>query len=99
MNELTAHQVSTISFIILIGLYIGYIIKIFPPGRAEKALQAGMLWMVLTLIFEFGFGLLRGHSLKNLFADYNIMKGRLWILIPTWLLIAPYIFHRLYNSL
>ena len=97
MSELSAHQVSTISFIILIGLYIAFIIKIFPPGSDNKALQTGMLWLALTLVFEFGFGLLRGNSLKKLLTDYNITKGRLWILIPAWLLIAPYIFHRLDN--
>ena len=97
MGELKAHQLSTITFILFLGIYIGIIIKIFSPGSGAEALQIGLLWLILTLVFEFGFGLIRGNSLKKLLEDYNILKGRLWILIPSWLLIAPYIFYMYYN--
>ena len=97
MGELKAHQLSTITFIIFLGIYIGFVVKRFSPGSGAKALLVGMLWLILTLIFEFGFGIMRGNSMRKLLGDYNILKGRLWILIPIWLLIAPYIFYRLYH--
>jgi len=56
-----------------------------------------LFWLVLTLLFEFGFGRYRGNSWEKLFTDYNLLKGRLWILIPLWLAIAPYLFFKLRN--
>lgn len=99
LGELRAHQISTITFIIFLGIYIAFIVKQFPPASGREAWQAGLLWLLLTLAFEFGFGLMRGNTVKKLLADYNIFKGRLWILIPLWLFIAPYLFYRLSHSL
>jgi hypothetical protein len=81
-------------FLILLAVYIRFIIGRFPPVSGTQAIFIGSLWVMLTLIFEFGFGLLRGHSFTQLLKDYNIFKGRLWILIPAWLLVAPYIFYK-----
>jgi hypothetical protein len=58
-------------------------------------LLAGLLWLVLTLVFEFGFGRWRGKSWEQLLADYDLAKGRLWVLIPVFTSLAPYIFYRL----
>ncbi len=96
-GELRAHQVSTFTFILLLAIYIGYVIKRFPPAGGVAALYIGLLWVGLTLCFEFSFGLARGNTLKKLLQDYNIFKGRLWVLVPAWLLTAPYIFYKLYS--
>jgi chromate transport protein ChrA len=97
IGELRAHQLSTLSFLLLLAVYIGFIINRFPPSSGVNALFVGLGWVILTLLFEFGFGLARGNKFQRLLEDYNISKGRLWVLVPTWLLIAPYIFYRLYN--
>jgi hypothetical protein len=97
IGDLKAHQLSTFSFLLLLAAYIGFIIKRFPPSSGVNALFVGIGWVILTLLFEFGFGLARGNKFKQLLEDYNISKGRLWVLVPTWLLIAPYIFYCLYN--
>jgi hypothetical protein len=94
VGDLTAHQISTITLIILFAFYIGYIIRRFPPVSSTRAIFIGMIWVILTLSFEFGFGRYRGNSWPVLFADYNILKGRIWVLIPVWVLIAPYLFYK-----
>ena len=94
-GDLTGHQISTITLIILFGIYIGFIIKLYPPVSETQSIYIGLLWLILTLIFEFGFGLYRGNSWSKLFSDYNILKGRIWILIPIWVTIAPWIFFRI----
>jgi hypothetical protein len=76
------------------ALYIGFVINRFPPAFSSQAILIGLLWVVLTLIFEFGFGRYRGSSWPQLLEDYNLLKGRIWILIPLWLAIAPYIFYK-----
>lgn len=93
----TARQLSTFTLIILFTLYF-YIV--FERNRIKSKTQSfkiGVLWMVLTLTFEFSFGLLRGLSLTEIVADYNIMNGRIWILIPLWLLIAPRLFYKIFK--
>jgi len=59
-------------------------------------LSAGILWLVLTLAFEFGFGYLQGNSWASMFAEYNIFKGRrVRVVIPLITLIVPYAMFRL----
>jgi len=94
-GELTAHQLSTVSLLILLGVYNWWVIDHYPPASASQALLIGLLWTGLTLLFEFGLGRARGRSWTVLLADYQIWKGRIWVLIPVWLLIAPWVFFRL----
>jgi len=94
VGELKAHQISTITLIILFGFYIHFIIAKFPPSSGKQALYIGLLWLILTLIFEFGLGRLRGNSWSTLLDDYNIIRGRLWVLILIWTALAPYLFFR-----
>jgi hypothetical protein len=99
ISELAAHQVSTFSLIILIGIYSCVIVKWLPPNSARQALIIGIIWSILTLAFEFGFGIIRGSSWKQLLHAYNITEGQIWILIPIWVAIAPYIaFKIIYNN-
>lgn len=93
VGELAAHQISTITLLLLFGIYIVFITKKLPPNSQMQALMLGVFWMCLTLVFEFGFGRYRGNSWQKLFTDYNILKGRIWILIPIALAIGPYIFY------
>lgn len=48
----------------------------------------GVFWVVLTLAFEFGFGRWRGMSWGELLADYNVLQGRLWVLVLVTLLVG-----------
>ena len=97
-GDLPAHQISTFSLIILFAVYIRFIILKYPPASSRQAIYVGLLWLCLTLSFEFGFGLLRGNAWSTLLADYNILKGHIWILIPVWIAIAPYIFYKLVKN-
>ncbi len=94
VSDLAAHQLSTVVLIILFAFYIGSTIYRFPPASSTQSILIGLMWVVLTLCFEFGFGRARGNSWFALLADYNVLKGRIWILIPVWVLIAPYIFYK-----
>ena len=94
-GELLAHQASTFTLLAFFSVYVHYIVGRIPPASASQAITLGLLWLLLTLIFEFGFGLLRGKTLSTLLTDYNIFKGRLWILIPLFTVVAPYIFYKL----
>ena len=94
LAELSAHQLSTVTLLILFAVYIWFVMMRFPPHSASMALGIGVIWVLMTLCFEFGFGRYRGNSWETLLRDYNLLKGRLWVLIPIWVLIAPYIFYK-----
>lgn len=94
-GNLTAHQLSTVTLIIFFSFYIYYVTNKIPLTSGLQALAIGMIWVILTLAFEFGFGRFRGNSWSTLLEDYNLLKGRIWVLIPLWVLIAPYIFYKL----
>lgn len=98
VGELTAHQLSTVSLIILFAFYTWFVINKFTPDSGKQAICIGLLWLFLTLVFEFGFGYYRGNSWQVMLRDYNIPAGRIWVLIPVWTAIAPYLFYNLANT-
>lgn len=96
MPELAAHQLSTLILLIIIGLYVFGLSKLVKIESAQQAKTIGALWLALTILFEFGFGhYVAGHSWTKLFNDYNLLEGRVWILILIWTAAAPYVFFRL----
>lgn len=96
-GELLAHQLSTVSLILLFGIYIYTVTGKAQLPSSKAALGVGLLWLILTLLFEFGFGRFRGNSWEKLLYDYHIWEGRIWILIPCWVFIAPFIFYKWRN--
>ncbi len=96
MSELSAHQVSTLIAIIIFAVYIYIITGFFRLESARQALLIGAVWVAMTVIFEFLFGhFVMGHSWSRLFHDYNLLQGRLWLLVLIWTFIAPWIFYRI----
>lgn len=60
------------------------------PLATRDAWSVGILWLALTLAFEF----LAGHYLfgdpwAKLLAEYNVARGRLWVVVPITSLLAP----------
>lgn len=95
-NKLQAHQLSSVSMIILLAIYNWILFKIFFPASVNQAVFIGIIWLLFTVIFEFLFGYyLLGHSWSNLLNDYNIFKGRVWIFVLIWISIVPYIIYRI----
>jgi len=95
-GELQAHQISTVLLVLLFAVYTWLIVRVWPPESAEHALAIGLLWLLLTLSFEFLFGHYgSGLSWSTLLTEYNLLAGRLWILVPLWVAVAPYLFYRL----
>ena len=96
MSELLAHQLSTFIAIILFGIYIFAFTGFFQIHSARQAFTIGGIWLIMTVIFEFVFGhYIAGHSWSRLLMDYNILNGRVWILVLIWTSLAPYVFYRI----
>jgi hypothetical protein len=96
MPELHSHQLSTLIGSILMGLFIWFVIRKWPPESGRKALLIGLMWMGLTVAFEFFMGLvLAGRPLAQVLHDYDILSGRVWPLLLIWIALAPWLFYRL----
>lgn len=96
LNELQAHQVSTIVGIGLFSSYIWGLTHLWQLESTTQAIVIGAIWFGLTIAFEFIFGhYVAGHSWSRLFQDYNLFAGRVWLLVLLWIAIAPWLFYRL----
>jgi hypothetical protein len=96
VSELTAHQISTLTGIIFTGALVFWLNRVWPIESAKQAWLIGLAWLVLTIAFEFGFGhFVAGHPWTRLFADYDLLSGRVWAVFLFWMLVMPYFFFRL----
>lgn len=65
------------------------------PRAVHQALLIGTVWIILTIAFEFLAGqYLFSNSWTRLLADYNLLRGRVWVLVPLATLLGPLWFSR-----
>jgi hypothetical protein len=92
MPEIRAHQLSTLTGIVIIGFVVWKINQYYPINDGSEALKIGFIWLVMTILFEFGFGhYVMNRSWVFLLRDYRIDKGRIWGLFLIWVLLLPLI--------
>ena len=97
LGEETGHAVSTLTLCLGILAIVYFAIRWVRPRQTRDSVIIGIGWLFLTLTFEFGFGLLAGRSLDDLFADYDVASGRIWVLVPLTTLAAPALMARIRN--
>jgi hypothetical protein len=88
-----AKRISTITLLIILGIYIAFVMDKFPVESPIEAWEVGIVWVLMTLAFEFGLGALRNVTPEEMLSEYNIFKGRIWVLIPVELLVVPWLFY------
>lgn len=96
LGELRAHQLSTLTGATAFGVYIWGMSRFWPLQSGSQALGAGLMWLAMTVAFEFLFGRFGAKkSWRELLADYNLFAGRVWTLLLAWVAVSPYVFWRL----
>lgn len=96
LSELRAHQLSAVSFMLLFGVYTWFILKWLNLNSSQEALLLGLTWLILTVGFEFLFGhFVMGHPWARLLHDYNLLAGRVWILVLLWIAASPSIIYQI----
>jgi len=85
------HVVSTLMLCagILIVTYLA--VPWIRPDSLRGTIAIGLAWLILTLAFEFGFGRARGKPWAELLADYDVLEGRIWVLVLVTTAVAPYL--------
>ena len=94
LSELQAHQVSTVIGVLLFAVYIWALIRIWRPVSTGQALTIGLVWLGMTVAFEFLFGhYVAKRPWRDLLHDYNLFAGRVWLVVLVWVTLAPYLFY------
>jgi hypothetical protein len=99
VGELAAHQISTATLLAALTYYVWLVDQRWPVPTVRTALAIGGIWAALTVLFEFGLGhYILSSPWSDLLANYNLADGRVWVLVPVWMVFAPAALHRLQTS-
>ena len=90
VGDVAGRAISTLMLAALIALLTWATIGWIGPRSSAEAWLIGVMWVLLTLAFEF----LAGHYLFGtpwpaLLEDYNVRRGRIWVLVLIVTAIAP----------
>jgi hypothetical protein len=93
LGDPVARALSCVTLAALIVLVTWVALPWIHPASMHDAWTVGVMWLAMTLTFEF----VAGHYLfhtewSTLLADYNFLKGRLWILVLVATTTAPALF-------
>lgn len=78
--EQTARVISTIILCVLTFIISMILIRRLNPKTAGNGMLIGMYWLASTVAFEFLAGhYLFGYAWQKLFADYDMIRGRIWL--------------------
>lgn len=90
MSDLHANQVSCFTGVALFTAYTWLLNRLWPLASAQVAIVVGVIWLTLTVAFEFAFGRYAARkSWELLLQDYNLLAGRLWPLVLLAVALLP----------
>jgi hypothetical protein len=96
MPELRAHQLSTAIGAVAMGALMWFILVQWPPSSGHESLLIGVLWLSLTVAFEFFMGIvLRKRPWEEVIRAYDLRSGRVWVYFLLWITVAPWLFYSL----
>lgn len=84
------HGISTVLLSAAILVVGWFSIPWIGPRSVQEAWLIGITWVLLTVAFEFlGGHFIFGRPWKLLLADYNILAGRIWVMVLIVSLVTP----------
>lgn len=87
------HVTSTVTFIAALSVVSYLYFTRYTEHSVRELVAIGSMWFVMTVLFEFGFGhYVMGNTWEALLRDYNVLAGRVWVLVLLALLVAPVVF-------
>ena len=95
VGDYRAHVLGTATLLLALAVLVGLYVRRSPEHTAGERRAVGALWAGLTVAFELGFGrYVVGDSWASLVGQYDVTAGRVWVLVPLFLLVAPALFGR-----
>jgi hypothetical protein len=91
VGELSAHVLGSLLVAAVFATLIFALAPwVVPDLDTRHLLVLGGAWTLATVGFEFGFGrLVMGHPWSRLLADYDLRRGRIWVLVLLVILVMP----------
>lgn len=90
LGDPIGRAISTVMLSALVLLLAWFTIQWIAPPSTRDAWMIGALWVALTLTFEFvGGHYLFGKPWAELTADYDVLRGRIWIVVLITTAVAP----------
>jgi hypothetical protein len=89
MGEDAAQRFSTATLLSALALYMWALESRWPLPSSRTAFRVGGTWALLTMAFEFGLGRARHRPWSELLGQYDITRGRVWVLVPLWMALGP----------
>jgi hypothetical protein len=90
LGDLVARALSCLTLASLIVAVTWCSLRWIHPASLGDAWTIGAMWLAMTLTFEFAAGHYLFHTeWSTLLADYNLLAGRLWVLVLVTTTIAP----------
>ena len=60
-------------------------------GTRKQFLRVGLVWMLLTVVFETILGLVAGMSAREILRTYNVLTGNLWLVVVIFVWLTPWL--------
>lgn len=100
LGQQAAHVIGTVSLAaLMLGIMALFVRHIGPGGTQRHLWIIGLSWLVLTVGFELLlFHFVAGVPWKVLLAEYNVLQGRVWLLVPATALLGPPLVGRLVHG-
>lgn len=86
-----ALPISGITLCLLIFLISLLLIPRLGKGDKKTYWNIGILWLILTVIFELIMGLSTGNTFEEMIKAYDVTTGNLWTVIVLFVGIAPWL--------
>ena len=83
--------ISCFSLCLLLFVLCWFFIPKIGRGTTKTYLIIGLLWIVMTVLFETCLELLAGNTFAGVLKTYDITTGNLWLLVVLFVGIAPWL--------
>lgn len=92
VGDFPARRIAFFVGIVLIFLIAYFFMRWIAAPTTKSLFLVGLLWAILTLVFEFALGfLILGYESERVFEDYDVSSGGLMGFGFVFMLFAPFI--------
>ena len=96
VGDFTARRIAFFVGMALIFLIAWLFIRWVRARNAKQLFAVGLMWAVLTLLFEFGLGIfVLNYSRERMLEDYDVSRGGFMAFGILFMVFAPYLAARL----
>jgi ABC-type antimicrobial peptide transport system permease subunit len=90
-GALVAHQIGMSSRIVYISIFAYLLLRYVKKYETKDLADVGLLWLGLTLLFEWGGSFAIGRPVDEILIGWNIFAGYLWPYVLLSYLLSPLI--------